>query len=145
MTAFLDSSALVKLYADEDGFELVRELDAIAVSTLARVEVPAALWRKSRAGELSEEDVAVLTADFEADWFGTSGESSRFAVLAVTPPQLDRAASLLPLHNLRACDAIQLAAALAAREADPNCRSFICFDQLLNRAARAHGLDPLPG
>ena len=45
MTTFADSSAPVKLYADEQGAEAVRGLTAIAVSQLALVEVPAALRR----------------------------------------------------------------------------------------------------
>jgi len=34
------------------------------------VEVPAALWRKQRTGELSAGDARLLTADFEADYSG---------------------------------------------------------------------------
>ncbi len=46
MSVFADSSALVKLYADESDHELVRRIDVLIVSQVARVEVPAALWRK---------------------------------------------------------------------------------------------------
>jgi predicted nucleic acid-binding protein len=70
LSAFAGSSALVKLYADEAGHEQVRSLVSIAVAQLARVEVPAALWRKQRMGELSAGDARLLTADFEADYFG---------------------------------------------------------------------------
>ena len=41
--AFADSSALVKLYADELGADMVRALSPLIISQLARVEVPAAL------------------------------------------------------------------------------------------------------
>lgn len=140
MSAFLDSSAVVKLYADEEGSDLVRELEATVVSALARVEVPAAIWRKSRIGELPEEDAAVLVSEFEADYFGTAGEPPRFLALTVTSSQLNRAAALLPVHGLRAYDALQLAGAIAAKEADPDCHTFVCFDRQLNRAARTHGL-----
>ena len=44
MIVFADSSALVKLYADEPDHKLVREQGSLVVSTLARVEVPAAIW-----------------------------------------------------------------------------------------------------
>jgi predicted nucleic acid-binding protein len=54
LSAFADSSALVKLYADEDGYQQVRGMASIAVAQLARVEVPAALWRKQRLGELKD-------------------------------------------------------------------------------------------
>ena len=52
MTCFADSSALVKLYADEDGARSIRLLGLLVVSEIARAEVPAALWHKQRAGEL---------------------------------------------------------------------------------------------
>jgi len=79
LSTFADSSALVKLYADEAGYEQVRGLVSIAVAQLARVEVPAALWRKQRMDELSAGDARLLTADFEADYFGTGSEPPRFA------------------------------------------------------------------
>jgi uncharacterized protein len=84
VSTFADSSALVKLYADEDGHEHIRELVSVAVAQLARVEVPAALWRKQRMGELPAEDARLLTADFEADYFGTDTEPPRFAAVAAT-------------------------------------------------------------
>lgn len=60
MTAvFADSSALVKLYADELGVDVVRAVPSLIISQLARVEVPAALWRKHRLGELSAADTSV--------------------------------------------------------------------------------------
>ena len=49
---FADSSALVKLYADEPGHEQVRQPMHLVVAQLARVEVPSAIWRKQRLGEL---------------------------------------------------------------------------------------------
>lgn len=70
VSVFADSSALVKLYSDEPGNPAVRALDMMIVSHLARVEVPAVLWRKQRMGELSETAARLLTEDFEADYFG---------------------------------------------------------------------------
>ncbi|AXB47142.1 hypothetical protein [Amycolatopsis albispora] len=62
MTAFADSSALVKLSVPEAGHELVRERDALAVAQVARVEVPSAIWRKHRLGELSARGARVLAS-----------------------------------------------------------------------------------
>ena len=117
--AFADSSALVKLYADELGAEMMRAMSPLLVSQLARVEVPAALWRKHRMGELSAEDTAVLVAGFEADYFGTEEESERFLAIAATDPILDAAAQLAGIHGLRAYDAVQLASACFARREVP--------------------------
>ena len=132
MTAFADSSALVKLYADEPGASLVRRRAPFVVSALARVEVPAALWRKHRQGELSAQDVGVLAADFGADWHEPAGP---FIPVTVGGQVLERAAALVAGHALRAYDGVQLACASAARDADPQVDSFLCFDAALRDAA----------
>jgi predicted nucleic acid-binding protein len=134
----------VKLYADEDGCEQIRALNAIAVSAIARVEVPAALWRKARTGELGEADAAVLSQEFESDLYGSDDEEPRFAVLALAPVLLDAAASILPTYGLRAYDAVQLASAAAARETDPGCSAFACFDEDLRDCASAVGFALVP-
>ena len=55
---------------------------SIAVAQLARVEVPAALWRKQRMGELSANDARLLTADFEADSSGPTLSPLRASCLS---------------------------------------------------------------
>lgn len=145
MSTFTDSSALVKLYADADGHEQVRSLTAVAVSALARVEVPAAIWRKNRSGEVTADEAAVLVAAFEADYFGTGADAPRFAAIAVTEAVLDDAARCAAIHGLRAYDAVQLAGARAAAAADPGCTAFAAFDKGLRAAAAAEGFRLVPG
>lgn len=87
----------------------------------------------------------MLATSFEADLLGTGEIAARFAVLPVSAVILERAASLLATNPLRAYDAVQLASALAARDADPGLESFACFDHELRDAAAAAGLRPLPG
>lgn len=140
----MDSSALVKLYSDESGHRVVRRLAAMVVSQVARVEVPAALWRKQRTGQLSAAEVQVLVADFESDWFGTPDEQSRFAVVALVPGVLEDAARLTGTHGLRALDAIQLASGRAARAAAPSCGTFAALDERLRAAAAAEGFALVP-
>lgn len=137
---FADSSALVKLYADEQESDDVRKLSPLVVSQLARVEVPAALWRKHRMGELTATDVAVLVADFESDYFGDIDEPSRFLVVAVTAAVFDAAAHLVAVHGLRAYDAMQLASALTVADAVPGGVDFLAYDGALAAAAAAEGL-----
>lgn len=134
----------MKLYADEAEHAAVRELEALVVSAIAAVEVPAAIWRKQRLGELSPEDAALLVRAFSADFHGTGSEPPRFAAVAIGMPILSRAATLVAAHALRAYDAVQLACALAARAADAECRGFACFDRALRGAAAAEGFTPLP-
>jgi predicted nucleic acid-binding protein len=136
LTAFADSSAVVKLYADEDGSTVVRRRRVLVVSALARVEVPAALWRKHRMGELSAADAGVLTAAFEFDWYAPEGALLPVAAHAAV---LEQAAGLVPRHGLRAYDAVQLASAIAARMADPQVDEFLCFDDVLSAAAGREG------
>ena len=140
MTVFADSSAVVKLYVDEEGHQGVRALPALAVSQLARVEVPAAFWRKHRLGELDAVDAGVLTAEFEADYYGTAEEEPRFTVVGVTAGILDDAATLCARHPLRGFDAIQLASAMAVRRVDPAVATMAVYDLTLRAAAAAEGL-----
>lgn len=134
----------MKLYADEDGHEHVRGLPLIVISALARVEVPAALWRKHRIGELDAADTQILIGTFEADVFGDDREPPRFLTIGLPPPLLEAAARLTGVHGLRAFDAVQLASACAARGADETCDSFACFDASLRRAAAAEGFAIVP-
>jgi len=134
----------VKLYADEAGARVVRAQAVLVVSALARVEVAAALWAKRRRGELRENEAALLVADFEADWFGTADAPARFVVIGLPASVLDAAAGLAATRGLRAYDAIQLASACAAREADGGCSSFVCADRRLRASAATEGFDVLP-
>lgn len=134
MTAFADSSAVVKRYADEDGADIVRAHDVLVISQLALVEVPEALWRKHRLGELTAGDARLLTDALTADV-----AAGRLIVAAITGAMITDAAGLVAVHPLRAYDAVQLATARAVRAADPDCRTFACFDTQLARVAAAEG------
>lgn len=140
MTVFADSSAVVKLYADEVDAALVRSHTHYVVSTIARVEVPAALWRKNRLGELSTEDAVLLAAEFGADWHDVDGP---FMPVFVQGQVLEDAAGLVARHGLRADDGVQLACAVAARDADPSVEAFLCFDGQLSSAAGREGFQLL--
>lgn len=145
MIVFADSSALVKLYSDEPDHKLVREQDSLVVSALARVEVPAAIWRKHRIGELGPADAAILVAAFDADYYGAAEDLPRFGVVVATATVLEAAARLVGVHSLRAYDAVQLASAKAAAGAIPDCRTVAAFDGTLRAAAAKEGFALLPG
>lgn len=141
---FADSSALVKLYADESGAGLIRDFPSFVVSALARVEVPAALWRKYRMHEVTAGAVALLVAGFEDDYSGGNMSGTRLTPIAVTGPILDQAARCAGVHQLRAFDATQLASAMAARAADPGCTAFATYDNCLRAAAATEGFRLIP-
>ncbi|WP_423919497.1 type II toxin-antitoxin system VapC family toxin [Candidatus Poriferisodalis sp.] len=139
MTAFLDSSALVKRYADEPDSDLVQAVsEPVIASDLAAVEVPAALWRKHRIGEISATDAQNLCRRFLTDISASSPESDA-VLIEVGKDILRSAIGLVARHPLRAYDAVQLASALAASRLIGRC-PFGCFDEKLNNAAAAEGL-----
>ena len=146
MSVFADSSAVVKLYADEVGHEAIRAIrTTLLVSQLARVEVPAALWRKQRMRQLIAEDAALLVSEFEFDFFGNDDERPRFIAVMPTRDVLDDAARLAAVHGLRAYDAVQLATARVARTAASECDAVAAFDRDLRRAAAAEAFTLVPG
>ena len=134
----------MKLYADEAGYRPIRALDALVVSALARVEVPSALWRKARTGELEPGDADTLVRAFEFDFHGGPDSDSRFTILSLSESVLVTAAREAERHVLRAYDAVQLASALAAQATDPRCNRFACFDVELRRAASRVGFELAP-
>ena len=145
MTVFADSSALVAAYAGEPGGRALTSSPAVAVSALARVEVPSAFWRKHRMGELGADQARVLARGFERDLRGTADQPARFAIVQAGWAVLGEAAALAAGAGLRAYDAVQLASAVAARRAAPTVASFACLDARLRDAAAAHGFRLIPG
>jgi predicted nucleic acid-binding protein len=145
VTTFCDASAIVKQYVPEAGAETVTALDGrLVVSDLSSVEVPSAIRRKQRAGELAPEDASLLLAAFGHDLRGGTYEAPRYAAVSLGAEVLGRAADLLPRHELRPSDAIQLASAIVARGALEFCDTFATFDRRLAIAAAAEGFTLLP-
>lgn len=140
---FADSSAVVKLYVEEPGSTALRRRERhgpFVVSALARVEVPAALWRKVRTRDVDAADARLLTTAFEVDWHGTVDTEPRFPLVAASTAVMQDAAQLCEVHDLRAHDAVQLASALAL--AGPEPVEMVCFDRRLLAAAQAEGIAP---
>ena len=139
MTAFLDSSALVKRYADEPESHLTQGMpEPVFASDLATVEVPAAFWRKHRVGEISASDAQIMCRRFLAD-VSVSSPDRNTVLMRVSEDILLEAIDLVARHPLRAYDAVQLASALAASRLMGGC-SFGCFDRQLSTAAAIEGL-----
>lgn len=135
MILYVDTSALVKVYLDEPHSDWVRERVAeasvLATSVVAYPEAVAAVTRRAREGDLSEELLERVVAALESDW----GKLLRVNV------DEKRAGALARSHGIRGFDAIHLAASLevaGAREEVSVC--FSSFDRRLNRAAREEGL-----
>jgi predicted nucleic acid-binding protein len=139
---FLDASALVKRYVKEAGSDdvrrLVRRKARLATSILAGVEIPSALARRAREGDLPLD--AAREHARRAGARATGGVRPLGDVVAARGQVLEVAAELVWRHPLRAYDAVQLTSAVwLARESRTKV-TFVCADQRLATAAAAEGL-----
>jgi predicted nucleic acid-binding protein len=134
---YFDTSYLVRLYFDDPGFEIVRDLaatDHLACAFHGQAETISALHRKHREGALTQHGFHALLDQFEADnadqainWIPTSND-----VLSV----LREVYRKLPASiYLRAADATHLATA-----ASQGYRAIYSNDSHLLAAASAFGL-----
>jgi predicted nucleic acid-binding protein len=134
---YLDTSALVKLYVDEDGSLAVRRAveraDLIATSAIAYVEARSAFVRRRHEGGLSSAGYRRIVRDLDADW-------DRYWVLGVSDALVREGARLAEAHRLRAFDAVHLASATAVRAEGGDGCLFACWDSTLQRAAEREGL-----
>ena len=137
---YLDTSAFVKLYFEEDGtarvVELVTGTDGVqtAILDLALIESRSAIRRREREGDISRADADRILRRMQAD------ASSSFLVQPSTSAVLEEAARLVDLYPLRAYDTIQLAGCLVLRELSPEPPTFVCADARLYEAAASAGL-----
>jgi predicted nucleic acid-binding protein len=137
MRLYLDTSALVKLYVDEEGSPLVRSAveraEIVSTSAITYVEARAALVRRRHERALKTGDYRRIIRDLDADW-------DRYLVVEITDSLIRGAAHLAEAHRLRAYDAVHLASAtvLRGRLAEPVV--FACWDLRLERAAKREGL-----
>lgn len=137
MILYLDTSALLKLYAEERGTPGVRAAVArasvVTTSRLTYVEARGAFARKLREGELPQAEYQYLTASLEEDW-------GKFLVVEMSEHLCQKAVALVERHPLRAGDVLQLASACAIRDRVEEELAFCSFDDRLNRAAELEGL-----
>ena len=116
---------------------LLRWLTSDRARWTTRTECLSGLHRRKRSGELN-------VGQFSA----AAHRLLRFdeAAMAVLPSEAirSRADRLLGIHPLRAADALQLAALLAASEERPVDLPFVTLDDRLADAARKEGFPVLP-
>lgn len=141
MRLYLDTSALVKLYVEEEGSATVREAiaraDTVATTVIAYVEACAAFARRRREGRLSRGDYRRTIQDLESDW-------DHYLLLEVTSELIRRAADLTAIYPLRAYDAMHLASAKVLQERLQGPIFFACWDSNLSTRAKREGLSLVP-
>lgn len=137
---YLDASAWVKRYYQENGTTWVQDLFAnhwaIACSSLGLIEVMATLARKLKAREIDPPLFEEKAQELEEDW-------DRFIHVHLTVEAVEIARKLAKKLALRGSDAVHLASALLLQRhsADEDNRLiFVTSDHELKEAAQASGL-----
>ncbi|HZL51433.1 MAG TPA: type II toxin-antitoxin system VapC family toxin [Terracidiphilus sp.] len=142
---FLEATAFIKLFVQEPGTDALIGLMEAAednrklISASTPLEVYAALRRRERAGDITPEDATSALAVLRM-------ESARMVQQPLNPGVLESARELLDRTTLRWTDALQLGAALAAREMFQGTEiMFVSASARLLEAAASEGfkvLDP---
>ena len=140
---FLEATAFAKLFVREPGTDaLIRLMETVEdnrklIAASTPLEVYAALRRRERAGAISSQDAAAALEVLRL-------EAARTVQEPLNPAVLESARQLLDRTTLRWPDAIQLAAALVAREMFQGTEVvFVSASPVLLEAARAEGLQVL--
>ena len=140
MIVYFDTSALIKLYVEEEGSSAVRDLmaslDLAASSNVLPVELRGSLARMSRSARLDATSYDRARADFEEDW-------PAMTVVPATGVVLAHAAELAERHFLKALDAIHLASALTLSGHEDDL-VLSTWDRPLLDAASAEGIRVIP-
>lgn len=127
MNLYLDSSALLKRYLEEDGRDLITAaLGAPGLRTASRLTFVETMRGLSGAPEQS--------IQARRDW-------PTISFIELSEVVCERAVSVAERRDLKTLDAIHLASALVL---DPDAVVFATFDRRLHAAARAEGFETLP-
>ncbi len=142
-SVYLDTSALIKLYIEEEGTAKVVSIatgaDAqhVVILDITRVESRSAVRRRERASDISGPEANGVLSRMEQD------ESSFFLVQPSSSGVIEEAARLVDRYPLRALDALQLAGSLVFQRSAPGPVTFVCADAQLCHAAEQEGLTTL--
>jgi uncharacterized protein len=135
---FWDTSAIVPLFTKELNSGLVAALEQqdpqILVWWGSRVETYSAIRRKVLSGHLSEQHASLARIEIEQSF------SNHFVEINPSEEIRRRAESLISYHDLRAADALQLAAFLDCGLTS----QFVTLDQRLREAATFENADVYP-
>jgi predicted nucleic acid-binding protein len=141
LIAYLDTSALVKLYVQEPGTQDVRTIiqaaRAVATSWVAYAETRSAFARILREGVTSPEHHQARVRQFNQDW-------PSYLRVELLPAIARNSGELAELHGLRGFDATHLASALWLGDQVSCPFGFATYDRRLKTAGEQAGLISLP-
>ena len=137
MIIYFDTSSLVKLYVEEPQAIKVREwaekAELIATCRVAYPETISVLDRRFRSGDFLKQDYELLISGFAKDWLN---------VVVLDFDEIE-AGRLVRKYGLKGFEAVHLSSAKMMRR-DENLELFFSsFDEKLNKAAMAEGLEVL--
>jgi len=134
---YMDTSALLKFYIEEEGSfvarRLVADADVLSMSRVGYAEARAGLARALRTGRLSDNLFELALHEFEERWNATS-------VIEASDLVVRRAGDLAEKHALRGFDAIHLSSALFFETESGEHVTFSAWDDRLLAAAATEGL-----
>ena len=135
---FWDTSGFVPLIAEEPRSArcraLIRADHQVVVWCLTRVEVVSAVRRLNREGGIDGKGMTTALRRLD-------GWARRWTEVELSQALKERAERLLGAYPLKAADALQLAAALAATRERPSGHQFVTADGPLANAAGAERFD----
>ena len=133
MILFCDTSALLKLFIDEQGSESMIEAcsssEGIAVCRITWAESMAAFAQRTRFKGSSQLGLDQARSMFERAW-------PDFVIADVTQPLVEKAGMYADAFALHGYDSVQLAAAHNLHQQLDLPMTFACFDRRLNQAAK---------
>lgn len=137
---FLESTAFARLFVQEPGTDaLIRLMETVEdnrklIAASAPLEVYAAIRRRERAGAISAEDASAALEILRL-------EAARMVQEPLNPAVLEAARQLLDRTSLRWPDALQLGAAIVARDMFRGTEIiFVSASAHLLEAAKSEGL-----
>jgi len=142
MICFFDTSALAKLFMEEQGSDFVERIimdenHQIWVLDFSRIELLSSMFRRFRDNEISKDELDEVINAFEEQF-------QEFEQEFLGPAVLYEAEQLMKefgeKHGLRALDALQLGGCRMMNSPD---LFFVCSDKKLCRIAEACGINVL--
>ena len=141
MIVYADTSALVKLFVEEENSDKTRAMlnqaQAMGTGLLTHAELGAALARGARLGFLSESESLEARKRLATAWH-------TWIHVLIDENLIGRAEELAWVHALRGHDAVHLASALAWQTGIDAPVVLATFDQELWQAAKVAGLESWP-
>jgi predicted nucleic acid-binding protein len=134
---YLDSSALVKRYIEEEGSDkvnaLLEERSIAVASRLAYPEILAAITRRHKAGDIETSAFEKIKKAFKADWKSFTVVEMHTEVFRFVDTVIDR-------YALKGADSIHLSTALWLKETVKEDVVFVASAVELLEAAKAEKL-----